>query len=319
MFCVAPMMAYTDRHCRYLHRLHAPSVRLFTEMVSTSALIHGEQWHLLEHDPAEHPVVLQLGGNDPRELARCAGFASAAGFDEINLNVGCPSSRVQEASIGACLMKTPEVVAECIDSMRDSTAAPVTVKCRLGVDDLDTSEFLERFIDAVEAAGCTRLYIHARKALLSGLSPAQNRSVPPLQPWRVRQVKDKYPHLEIVINGGITTSAEAMDHLEWADGVMIGRAAYQTPGLLSEIERHLIDPDFHPDLWEIFTAYRAYMQEQLHRGVALRHLIRPALSLTAGLKGARRYRRMLSDADRLRSNSIDVFDEAFEVFFRQAA
>ncbi len=310
LIAVAPMMAYTDRHCRFLHRLHSPTALLFTEMVTTGSLLHGGQWHQLDFDPAEHPVALQLGGSDPAQLAACTEQADQRGYDEINLNVGCPSPRVQRGAFGACLMREPDLVADCVNAMRAVTGKVVSVKCRLGVDDDDSAEFLYRFVDTVAAAGCTRFYVHARKALLNGLSPAQNRSVPPLHYDRVASLKARRPDLEIIVNGGITTVAQSRELLAWADGVMLGRAAYNDPTLLSACHQALADPAFTVDRHALMDAYAAYAATQLHAGERLHRLTRHALHCFAGQPGARRYRRILSDASRLARQDLRIFDEA---------
>jgi tRNA-dihydrouridine synthase A len=319
MLYVAPMMAWTDRHCRYLHRLCAPSATLFTEMVADRALTYGDQWHLLNFDPVEHPVVLQLGGNDPATLARCTREAFDRGFDEVNLNVGCPSDRVQNGAFGACLMKTPDRVAQCVAAMAATSSKPVTVKCRLGVDGADSDELLHGFIATVAAAGCRRFYVHARIAILKGLSPAQNREIPPLEYPRVQRLKEAFPRLEIILNGGITDLASVQAHLQWADGVMIGRAAYHDPALLAECHRALSDADFSFDRTQIISAYREYAADQLAAGVGLRPLIKPLLGLCNGMPGARAFRRTLSDPSRLRQRDPYLIDAALAHVFERAA
>ncbi|MEM7078899.1 MAG: tRNA dihydrouridine(20/20a) synthase DusA, partial [Pseudomonadota bacterium] len=316
---VAPMMAWTDRHCRYLHRLYAPHVVLFTEMVTTPALLHGEQWHLLEYSPAEQPLILQLGGSEPDELARCASRAQALGFAEINLNVGCPSERVQRGAFGACLMREPELVGRCIAAMQREVDIPCTVKCRLGVDDDDSDTFLWRFVDHVAAHGCGHFYVHARKAILSGLSPAQNRSIPPLQHERVAALKARTPELAITLNGGITDVAGAVEALEWADGVMIGRAAYHNPELLGQLEREVYDAAYTFDVREILHRYQGYIESQMARGVKLHALTRHLLHSLSGRPGARRFRQLLSDQNRLRNNDPVLVTEALAQVFGAAA
>ena len=319
MLYVAPMMAWTDRHCRYLHRLFAPSAQLFTEMVTTGALLHGNQWHQLDYNPEEHPVALQLGGNDPDALARCTKRAFELGYDEVNLNVGCPSDRVQNGAFGACLMKAPGLVAACVEKMVEIGEGTVSVKCRLGVDGADSDEFLHHFIDRVSKAGCQKFYVHARIAILSGLSPAQNREIPPLQPQRVKHLKSSFPDLDISINGGITTLDGAVDHLNWADGVMLGRAAYHDPGLLTEIHRYLVDQSFFPNKLDILSTYAEYAQVQFSQGVRLQPLIKPLLGACNGMPGARKFRRTLSDHRRLQQGDTQVFSDAFSHVFREAA
>jgi len=323
---VAPMMAWTDKHCRYLHRLFSPSVLLFTEMVTTAALLHGNQWHQLDFNPEEHPLALQLGGNDPIALRECAVRAAERGYDEVNLNVGCPSSRVQHGTFGACLMRSPPLVADCIAAMKDNVDITVSVKCRLGVDEYDSDELLNEFIDKVSQAGCSRFYLHARKAILGGLSPAQNRSIPPLQPERVARLKARRPDLEIIVNGGITQISQVEDHLTWADGVMIGRAAYQRPTFLTEIETLLATsshanrkPAAQPSIEEILSRYLDYIAAQLAQGERLHAMTRHMLSLCNGLPGARRYRQILSDSKRLKLNDLGLLEEALTHVFKVAA
>jgi tRNA-dihydrouridine synthase A len=318
------MMAWTDRHCRYLHRLYSPNALLFTEMVTTGALLHGRQWQLLKYNEEEHPVALQLGGSDPSALAQCARAAEQQGYDEVNLNVGCPSDRVQKGTFGACLMRNPELVAQCVEAMGEKTSLPISVKCRLGVDDDDSDELLLAFIDRVSAGGCQRFYIHARKAILAGLSPAQNRSIPPLQPERVATIKQLRPNLEIIINGGIDALDTVDEHLQWADGVMIGRAAYHNPGLLSTLDHHLFCQDHKsehadPHATNVLLEYRHYIERQLLLGERLHAMTRHMLSACNGIRGARRYRQVLSDSKRLKQNDIALLDEAFAQLVPQVA
>ncbi len=303
------MMAWTDRHCRYLLRLAAPRALLFTEMVSAAALLHGPRDRLLRFDASEHPVAIQLGGSDPGQLAEAACLAAQAGYDEINLNVGCPSPRVQEGRFGACLMREPELVAACVDAMRGAVEIPVTVKCRLGVDDHDSDPLLDTFVSTVAAAGCEVFYVHARKALLKGLSPAQNRSVPPLQYHRAYGLKSRFPGLRFILNGGIADAAAAADHLQHMDGVMIGRMAYHDPAGLGRVHAHLFGNPA-PDPWAIMAGYQTHIERELARGTRLSDMTRHALGLFAGVPGARRYRQLLSDARRLRANDAALVAEA---------
>src|SRR5262245_41689870 len=238
-FCVAPMMDWTDRHCRFFHRLLTRRALLYTEMMTAEAVLHGNRERLLGFSPEEHPVALQLGGSDPARLAQAAAIGAEYGYDEINLNVGCPSDRVQEGRFGACLMAEPELVADCVAAMRARVPVPVTVKCRIGIDQQDIEADLERFVSAVAAAGCRTFIVHARKAWLQGLSPKENREIPPLDYGRVYRLKAAQPELEIVINGGIASLGEAEAHLAKVEGVALGRAAYQTPYLLAEVDRRL--------------------------------------------------------------------------------
>ncbi len=304
------MMAWTDRHCRYLLRLASPSVQLFTEMITTGALLQGGRVHLLDHDASEHPLAVQLGGNQPEALARCARLAQERGYDEVNLNVGCPSERVQEGAIGACLMASPSLVAECVAAMRDAVGIPVTVKCRLGIDDQTSDAFLDDFVGTVAGAGCERFYVHARIALLSGLSPAQNRTIPPLRHDRVVALKKRFTDLQIHLNGGLQTTNDVLAALESCDGAMIGRAAYHDPMLLACIHNSL-----HDDTWELsahalLDGYRSYLEVQLHQGVPLKSMTRHLLGLFSGMSGARQYRRVMSDATRLAGNDSSILDDA---------
>jgi len=298
---VAPMMAWTDRHCRYLHRLCAPQAKLFTEMITAGALLHGPREALLAADPSEHPVGIQLGGCDPPEMAIAAKIAEAAGFDEINLNVGCPSPRVQRGSFGVCLMRQPGLVADIVSAMRGSVDIPVTVKCRLGIDADDSTDFLETFIGTVANAGCQQFYVHARKALLNGISPAQNRAIPPLQPQRVYALKAKFPELRIWLNGGINEPVPAIAHLQYVDGIMIGRQAYQRPLFLNELAIEL-DGTTRLTPWNVMADYSVYMERELSKGTRLQDMTRHCLGLFSGLKGARAFRRTLSDSKNLKKN-----------------
>jgi len=311
------MMAWTDRHCRYLHRLAAPHALLFTEMVTSGALVNGPAERLLAFDPTEHPVASQLGGSDPDELARAAAMAAKAGFDEVNLNVGCPSPRVKQGRFGASLMREPQLVGECVAAMQAVVDVPVTVKTRLGVDDDDSEAFLHRFVETVATAGCGVFYVHARKALLNGLSPAENRTIPPLRYERAYGVKGRFPELEVIVNGGIREVGELDEHLGHVDGVMIGRAAYQAPVVLGEMDWHVFSrpggrSHRNTGSREIMAGYRAYMARELAAGTRLQDMTRHALGLFAGEPGARRFRRILSDAKRLKAGDLGVVDEALE-------
>jgi tRNA-dihydrouridine synthase A len=295
LLSVAPMMEWTDRHCRVLHRLLAPNAWLYSEMTTTGALIYGPRERLLAFSPVEHPLAIQLGGSDPDQLARCAAFATAAGYDEINLNVGCPSARVQQGRIGACLMREPDLVARAFERMRCETDRPLTVKCRLGVDDDDGYEFLRGFVATVAAAGCRTFIVHARKAILNGLSPAQNRSVPALDHARVLRLKRDFPALEIVINGGIADVGTAEALLEGVDGVMIGRAAYHNPWLLTALEQRIFGTAPPASRQAAALAYLPYIEQQLATGARLHDLTRHMLGLFNGVPGARRFRQLLSE------------------------
>jgi tRNA-dihydrouridine synthase A len=290
---VAPMMDWTDRHCRYFHRLIAPRALLYTEMVTTGAVIHGDRDRLLGFDPAEHPVALQLGGSDPDELARAADIGAAFGYDEINLNVGCPSDRVQKGRFGACLMKEPELVRDCLAAMRESVEVPVTVKTRIGVDEFDSEDFLHKFVDTVVESGIETIIVHARKAWLSGLSPKENREVPPLFHERVHAIKARHARLTVVVNGGITEVGAALGHLGRVDGVMLGRAAYQNPWILAELGRELGWPTAE-SREAVVDAMADYARRHIESGGRLNHVARHMLGLFHGQPGARHWRRYLS-------------------------
>ena len=288
------MMDWTDSHCRAFHRVLAPNARLYTEMVHANAVIHGDRGRLLAMHPSEHPVALQLGGSEPELLAQAARIGEQAGFDEVNLNCGCPSDRVQAGRFGACLMREPALVARSVAAMVDACSVPVTVKCRLGVDDdHDWDRFLH-FIDSVAAAGCRMFVIHARNAWLQGLSPKENREVPPLRyDWAYR-LKRERPHLQIVVNGGIATLDEATQHLAHADGAMLGRAAYHDPYLLHRLDAAWFGGPVRARA-DLLRAYRPYVEAQLARGVFLKHITRHVLGLFAGERGGRAFRQVLSE------------------------
>jgi tRNA-dihydrouridine synthase A len=290
------MMDWTDCHCRYVHRLFAPHALLYTEMVVSTALVRGDARRLLEHDPAEHPVALQLGGCDPRELAAAARIGTAAGFSEINLNVGCPSDKVKNGSFGACLMLKPQLVADCVRALRDASSLPVTVKCRIGIDDRDDYEFFAAFVEAVAGVGIDALIVHARAAILGGLSPKENREIPPLKYDYVHRLKGERPGLITVLNGGLSTLADVRTHVAGLDGVMVGRAAYHRPALLAELEQALIDPSWViPQPWEIVEKVVAYARVCARRGIRLHSITRHMHGLMAGREGARAWRRFLSE------------------------
>jgi tRNA-dihydrouridine synthase A len=308
---IAPMMDWTDRHCRYFLRLITARALLYTEMIPTGAILHGPRERVLRFDPAEHPVALQVGGADSVELARAAEFGAAAGYDEINLNVGCPSDRVQSARFGACLMAEPDLVAACVRAMRDAVGLPVTVKTRTGIDDDDSYDFLRRFVEAVATAGCGTLIIHARKAWLSGLSPKQNREIPPLRYELVYRVKQDFPELEVILNGGIRSSEQARTDLAHVDGVMLGREAYQNPYALAEWERTLCgNDDPRPERAGIVRRLLPYVERELSEGTPLRAITRHILGLFNGQPGARAWRRHLSDAAHRPGAGPDVLLEA---------
>lgn len=293
---VAPMLDWTDRYCRYFLRLITRHTLLYTEMVTTGALLHGDQARHLDFDPVEHPVALQLGGSVPAELAACARLAEQWGYDEINLNVGCPSDRVQSGLFGACLMATPQIVAEGVAAMRGATRLPVTVKHRIGIDDLDSDAALVNFIETVAAAGCSTFIIHARKAWLNGLSPKENREIPPLRYDVVHQIKQAFPHLEIILNGGITTLDQVEEQLPSVDGVMIGREAYHNPWILAEADRRLFgDNHAIPSRHQIIQQLMPFARRQHALGVPINHISRHILGLFQGQPRARAWRRHISE------------------------
>ena len=288
------MMDWTDRHCRYFHRLLAPHARLYTEMVTTGAVLHGDRERLLGFSPAESPVALQLGGHEPADLAACARIGADLGYAEINLNVGCPSDRVQSGRFGACLMREPSLVADCVAAMRASVSIPVTVKCRIGVDAQDEYEDLHKFVEPLVAAGLETLIVHARKAWLHGLSPKENREIPPLNYPRVYQLKREFPALCVVINGGIQGVDAAKAHLAHVDGAMLGRSAYHDPYVLAKLEHALFATPL-PDRDEVLARMQPYIDAHVHGGDTLNHVARHLLGLYLGLPGARAFRRHLSE------------------------
>ncbi len=292
--CVAPMMDWTDMHCRFFHRLLSPNARLYTEMVTAAALVHGDRARLLAYSPEEHPVALQLGGSDPRDLADAARWGEDAGYDEINLNVGCPSDRVQSGRFGACLMREPALVADCVRAMRGAVAVPVTVKCRIGVDDQDDDADLFAFAARMVEAGVRVLIVHARKAWLKGLSPRQNREVPPLNYARVYRLKQEFPDLTVVINGGIDGLPAAREHLRHVDGVMLGRLAYHAPYALAQLEAALAGT-VPPAREDVLRRMGAYVAAQRARGVRLAAITRHVLGLYHGEPGGKAFRRVLSE------------------------
>ena len=295
-FCVAPMLDWTDRHCRFFHRLISRHALLYSEMITTGALIHGDRQRFLEFNGAEHPLALQLGGSNPADLAVCARMAEDHGYDEVNLNVGCPSDRVQNGRFGACLMAEPNLVADCIAAMKQAVLIPVTVKSRIGIDERDSYEELIHFITTVANAGCKSFIIHARKAWLSGLSPKQNREIPPLRYDFVFQLKTELPSLEFILNGGVTSLEQAEEALQSVDGVMIGREAYQKPYLLAEVDRRLFGAsDDMLTREQVLSLLIPYIQQELKKGVRLHSISRHILGLFHGRPGARAWRRFLSD------------------------
>jgi tRNA-dihydrouridine synthase A len=319
-FSIAPMMEWTDRHCRFFHRLLTRRALLYTEMVTTGAVLHGDRARLIGFDPSEHPVALQLGGSEASALAQCARIGADMGYDEVNLNVGCPSDRVQEGRFGACLMAEPRLVADCVAAMKAAVKVPVTVKCRIGIDDQDPERALEAFAGAVEAAGVDALIVHARKAWLKGLSPRENRDVPPLDYEVVYRLKAAHPRLPVVLNGGVATVEAVRAHLARVDGVMMGRAAYQEPWRLMAVDPLLFGeaaPFAAPR--DAAQALMPYIERELARGVRLHAVTRHLLGLFHGVPGARAYRRHLAvEAVKPGANAQVLADALAQVLDRPA-
>lgn len=291
---IAPMMGYTDRHCRYFFRLLSKEAWLFTEMIHAKAILHGKRDKLLAYHNVEHPICLQLGGSDPKELASATHIASEYRYDEVNLNVGCPSNKVLAGMFGACLMAKPELVAECVAAMRGASTIPISVKTRIGIDNQDNYEFLYHFVETVSAAGCKTFIIHARKAWLKGLSPKENREIPPLQYDVVYQLKRDFPHLTIILNGGIRSLDEAKKHLNQVDGIMIGRAAYQTPYMLAEVDQYFYEStNSVPDRQTVLDHLIAYIEQEQIKGIKPHHITRHILGLFHGIPGGKQWRRSL--------------------------
>ncbi|TAK89450.1 MAG: tRNA dihydrouridine(20/20a) synthase DusA [Burkholderiaceae bacterium] len=309
---VAPMMDWTDRHCRFFHRALSRHAWLYTEMVTTGALLHGDVPRHLDFSSEEHPVALQLGGSEPDDLAACAKLAAQWGYDEVNLNCGCPSERVQRGAFGACLMAEPQLVTDCVKAMRDAVDLPITVKHRIGIDKSEDYAFVRDFVGTVAQAGCTTFIVHARNAVLKGLSPKQNREVPPLKYEFAYQLKKDFPALEILINGGITTYEQIDTHLQHVDGVMLGREAYHNPGLLTQIDRRYYDPAAANTTMEaMLEIMDVYLQKITAAGEPPRHLVRHMLGLFHGLPGARNWRRILSETALLEQHGAQVLRQAF--------
>jgi tRNA-dihydrouridine synthase A len=318
IFAVAPMMDWTDRHCRVLHRLLSKRARLYTEMITADAVLHGDRERLIGFSHIEHPVALQLGGAEPAKLAAAAKIGADFGYDEINLNVGCPSDRVQSGCFGAALMREPERVADCIAAMRAAVSIPVTVKCRIGVDDQEPREVLPAFVETCAKAGVDTFAVHARKAWLSGLSPRENREVPPLDYGLVYELKRAKPELTIIINGGLASLDEAQAHLEHVDGVMLGRAAYQSPAMLLDVDAQFFGED-RRDLADAVEAYVAYIADRLHHGVPLNAMTKHMLGLFHGRPGARSFRRHLSENATRKGAGLAVLREALAYLGRDRA
>lgn len=318
-FSVAPMMDWTDRHFRYLARLLSKRALLYTEMVTTGAILHGDQSRFLNFNQQEHPLAMQLGGSDPKELAQCAEICESWGYDEINLNAGCPSDRVQNNLMGACLMAEKNRVAECLTAMKSSVSIPVTIKHRLGIDDFDSEAFLFDFVGHLLEAGITTFIVHARKAILKGLSPKQNREIPPLNYEKVYRLKEQFPQTAIIINGGVSGIEECKTHLHYVDGVMIGRAAYQRPALLMAVDCELFnDPASLPvELSNVSShalivgrQFLDYVNTHYHQGIPVWHMVRHSLGLFHGQPGGKAFRRYLSEHALKKSAKPDVFEKA---------
>ena len=320
LFSVAPMMDWTDRHCRVFHRLMSRRARLYTEMLTTGAIIHGDRRRLLGFDPIEHPVALQLGGSDPADLATAAKIGEDFGYDEINLNVGCPSDRVKDGRFGACLMAEPALVADGVAAMKRAVEIPVTVKCRIGIDDQDPEIALDVLARSVVAAGADALVVHARKAWLNGLSPKENRDIPPLDYDRVYRLKAALPDVPVIINGGISSIAEAARHLDHVDGVMLGRAAYQEPWRLLEVDPKLFgEAAPYATMKDVFEAMFPYIEEQLAQGAKLHSMTRHFVGAFHGVPGARAFRRHLAENGVKPGAGVDVLRDAIALVADRAA
>ena len=314
-FCVAPMMDRTDRHCRYFHRLLTKRSFLYTEMLHSNAILNGDVNKLLEFKTEEHPLAIQLGGSDPGSLAEASVISEEFGFREINLNIGCPSSKVQKGRFGAVLMREPELVSKCIYAMKESVSIPITVKCRIGVDDMDEDAYLDKFIKEVSFSGCETFIIHARKAWLSGLSPKDNREIPPLNYQRVYKLKETFPELNIIINGGIKTIKESIEHLNYVDGVMLGREAYDNPFILTEVDSEIFSDAIHPiRRTDILYKLLPYIQSEIDKGTKISHITKHLMGLFKGFDGAKNIRKYLVSL----SNEVQPADN-YENFLSEIA
>jgi tRNA-dihydrouridine synthase A len=307
---VAPMLDWTDKHCRYLHRLISQDTVLYTEMITTPAILRGDTQKYISFNPQEHPVILQLGGSDAQELAKSCLIAQQYGYDAVNLNVGCPSDRVQKGRFGACLMNEPELVVACIKAMKKAVDIPITIKCRIGVDDNDSYENFRSFIHGITDAGVNTVIVHARKAWLKGLSPKQNRSVPPLNYDFVYQIKQELPQIEFIVNGGVKTVEETLQHLKYVDGVMLGRAIWNNPWLLHDLQNNCFPTQTTQSRDDVLHGYVLYCQQQLQKGVKLHWLLPPVLNLFHGLPGNKKYKSHLVSQAPKRDKDITVFNEA---------
>lgn len=310
---VAPMLDWTDKHCRYLHRLISKDVLLYSEMITTPAILQGDRQKYIGYNSQEHPVVLQLGGSNAADLAKSCEVAKEFGYDEVNLNVGCPSDRVQKGRFGACLMNEPELVVDCISSMMNAVDIPITVKCRIGVDNNDSFENLQKFVEMLANTGMKTLIIHARKALLKGLSPKQNRSVPPLNYDFVYRIKQLFPELTVVINGGINTVDESIEHLKQVDGVMLGRAIWNNPWMLHDLQNQLFDSNDANTRDSVLQKYIQYCESELAKNVKLHWLLPPVLNLYHGIAGNKKWKSHLVTQAPKRDKDLSVFEEAREL------
>jgi len=317
-FSVAPMLDWTDRHARYFLRLLTKNALLYTEMVTTGAIIHGDRERHLQFNQTEHPVAVQLGGSNLSELSLCSRICEDYGYDEINLNVGCPSDRVQSGAFGACLMAQPNLVAACYDAMSQACKIPVTIKCRIGIDDQDEYKDLQQFIHTVSQAGCSTFIVHARKAWLKGLSPKQNRDIPPLNYQRVYQLKEEFPELNIILNGGITTIDECQQHLTKVDGVMMGREAYNNPYCLAQIDNRLYGNNkVIPSRREIVIQLLPYIEQLIHEGGHLKYISRHILGIFQGIMGARAWRRHISENAYKPKAGVEIITQALSFIQEQ--
>ena len=315
------MMEWTDRHFRYLARLMSRHAYLYTEMITSSALVHGDRERFLRFDASEHPIALQLGGSDPREMAMSAEWGEQAGYDQININVGCPSDRVQSGRFGVCLMKEPQLVADCVKLMRNHCSLPVSVKCRIGVDEFDSYEFLTEFFRTVANAGCTTFIVHARKAWLKGLNPKQNREIPQLDYAQVYRLKHDFPELGIIINGGIDSIQQVKDHFNHVDGVMVGRYAYKHPQFLLQIDRELFDQPQEPaaTIESIILAYTKYIESNIQDGVPFKCMAKHMLNLYQNIPGAKAWRRHLSENMHKPGAGVDIIHQGMELLQKKCA
>lgn len=315
---VAPMIDWTDRHCRRFHRAISQHTWLYTEMITTGALVFGDRKRFLAFNEEEHPVAFQIGGSDPEHMARCAKWVEEAGYDELNMNVGCPSERVQKGAFGACLMAEPDLVADCVKAMRDACSIDVTVKHRIGLDYDESETMLYDFVGKVSEAGCQTFIVHSRNAVLKGLSPKENRDIPPLRYEVVKRLKQHFPHLQIILNGGITTVEAIQTHLQWADGCMIGREAYSNPWLLAGFDELMGKRSDAKTRFDVIDELRDYAERELSKGESIRNITKSWLGLFHGQPGGRLYRQVLSDSTLLKANNWKVVEDALAKMAKHA-